>query len=103
MTAPRTAPLSHRQTWAALATHCETLRQLHLRDLFADDPHRGERLTLEAVGIYLDYSKNLVNDETFRLLFRLAEECGLHTQIKAMFRGDKINITEGRAVLHVAL
>jgi glucose-6-phosphate isomerase len=103
MTAPRTAPLSHGQTWAALATHCETLRQLHLRHLFADDPHRGERLTAEAAGLYLDYSKNRVNDETLQLLFRLAEECGLHTRIEAMFRGDKINVTEVRAVLHVAL
>ena len=103
MTAPRTAPLSHGQTWAALATHCETLRQLHLRHLFADDPHRGERLTAEAAGLYLDYSKNRVNDEILQLLFRLAEECGLHTRIEAMFRGDKINVTEGRAVLHVAL
>ena len=103
MTAPRTAPLSHGQTWAALANHCETLRQLHLRHLFAHDPHRGERLTAEAVGLYLDYSKNRINDETLELLFRLAEECGLHTRIEAMFRGDKINVTEGRAVLHVAL
>ena len=103
MTAPRTAPLTQGQAWAALATHCETLRKLHLRHLFADDPHRGERLTAEAAGLYLDYSKNRINDETLRLLFRLAEECGLHSRIEAMFRGDKINVTEGRAVLHVAL
>jgi len=103
MTAPRTAPLTQGQAWAALTTHCETLRKLHLRHLFAGDPHRGERLTAEAAGLYLDYSKNRINDETLRLLFRLAEECGLHTRIEAMFRGDKINVTEGRAVLHVAL
>jgi glucose-6-phosphate isomerase len=103
MTAPRTAPLSHGQTWAALATHCETLRQLHLRHLFADDPHRGEHLTVEAAGLYLDYSKNLINEETLGLLFQLAEERNLHTRIRALFRGDKINVTEGRAVLHVAL
>jgi glucose-6-phosphate isomerase len=103
MTAPRTAPLTQSQTWAALVTHCETLRKLYLRNLFADDPHRGERLTAEAAGLYLDYSKNRINDETLRLLFRLAEECGLHSRIEAMFRGDKINVTEGRAVLHVAL
>jgi glucose-6-phosphate isomerase len=103
MTAPRTAPLTQGQAWAALASHCETRRKLHLRELFAVDPHRGERLTAEAAGLYLDYSKNRVSDETLRLLFRLAEECGLHSRIEAMFRGDKINITEGRAVLHVAL
>ena len=103
MTAPRTAPLTQGQTWAALATHCETLRKLHLRHLFADDPHRGERLTAEAAGIYLDYSKNRINDETLQLLFQLAEERGLHARIEAMFRGDKINVTEARAVLHVAL
>jgi glucose-6-phosphate isomerase len=103
MTAPRTAPLTQGQAWAALTTHCETLRKLHLRHLFAGDPHRGERLTAEAAGLYLDYSKNRINDETLRLLFRLAEECGLHTRIEAMFQGDKINVTEGRAVLHVAL
>src|SRR5687768_302332 len=103
MTAPRTAPLTQGQAWEALATHCETVRKLHLRQLFAEDPHRGERLTAEAAGLYLDYSKNRINDETLRLLFRLAEECGLHTRIEAMFRGEKINVTEGRAVLHVAL
>src|SRR5687768_1469499 len=103
MTAPRTAQLAQGQAWAALAAHYETLRKLHLRHLFADDPHRGDRLTAEAAGLYLDYSKNRINDETLRLLFRLAEECGLDTRIEAMFRGDKINVTEGRAVLHVAL
>ena len=103
MTAPQTAPITQGQTWVALAAHYEIVRKLHLRKLFADDPKRGERLTTEAAGLFLDYSKNRITDETLRLLFRLAEECGLHTRIEAMFRGDKINVTEGRAVLHVAL
>lgn len=103
MTAPRTAPITQGETWAALATHCETLRKLHLRHLFADDPDRANRLTAEAVGLYFDYSKNRINDETLRLLFRIAQECGLHSRIEAMFHGDKINLTEDRAVLHVAL
>ena len=76
---------------------------LHLRKLFADDPKRGERFTAEAVGLYLDYSKNRITDETLELLFQLAEECGLRARIDAMFRGEKINVTENRAVLHVAL
>ena len=79
------------------------VRELHLRKLFADDPERGERMTAEAVGIYLDYSKNRVTDETLKLLLQLAEESGLRARIDAMFRGEKINITENRAVLHVAL
>ena len=79
------------------------VRELHLRKLFADDPKRGERLTAEAVGIYLDYSKNRITDETLRLLLQLAEESGLRSRIDAMFRGEKINVTEKRAVLHVAL
>ena len=89
--------------WAALAKHYETLRDVHLRDLFAQDLSRGQRLTLEAAGIYLDYSKNRITDETLRLLMRLAEEAGLRERIDAMFRGDKINVSERRAVLHVAL
>src|SRR3954471_24900472 len=89
--------------WKALAAHYKVVSKLHMRDLFAKDPKRGERLTLEAVGLYLDYSKNRVTDETLRLLFRLAEESALRTRMDAMFRGDKINITENRAVLHVAL
>jgi glucose-6-phosphate isomerase len=89
--------------WKALQSHYEKIRHLHLRELFANDPKRGERLTAEAVGLYLDYSKNRVTDETLKLLFGLAEECGLRTRIDAMFRGEKINITENRAVLHVAL
>ena len=79
------------------------MRGLHLRNLFADDPTRGERMTAEAAGVYLDYSKNRVNDETLKLLIALAEQSGLRARIDAMFRGDKINVTEKRAVLHVAL
>src|SRR6266850_1665089 len=78
-------------------------RELHLRKLFADDPTRGKRMTIEAVGLFLDYSKNRVTDETLKLLVQLADESGLRGLIDAMFRGDKINITENRAVLHVAL
>src|SRR4029077_9011987 len=89
--------------WKALESHHQKIRELHLRQLFADDPKRGERLTTEALGLYLDYSKNRVTDETLKLLFQLAEESGLRERIDAMFRGDKINITENRAVLHVAL
>jgi glucose-6-phosphate isomerase len=96
-------PLTARQSWKALQAHHEKIRSLHLRTLFADDPARGERLTAEAAGIYLDYSKNRVTDETVTLLRRLAEESGLRERIDAMFRGDKINLTEDRAVLHVAL
>jgi glucose-6-phosphate isomerase len=96
-------PLTARQSWKALQAHHEKVRSLHLRTLFADDATRGERLTAEAVGIYLDYSKNRVTDETLTLLRRLAEESGLRERIDAMFRGDKINRTEDRAVLHVAL
>jgi glucose-6-phosphate isomerase len=100
---PGTEPLTTRPAWKALQTHHDKVRDLHLRKLFADDPRRGERLTAEAVGIYLDYSKNRVTDETLRLLRQLAEECGLRARIDAMFRGEKINVTENRAVLHVAL
>ena len=89
--------------WKALETHYSSVRELHLRQLFAEDPKRGERLALEAVGLYLDYSKNRVTDETLKLLWQLAEECGLRSRIEAMFGGEKINITENRAVLHVAL
>jgi glucose-6-phosphate isomerase len=96
-------PLTQRPAWKALAAHAEQVRGLHLRRLFADDPKRGERLTAEAAGIYLDYSKNRITDETLRLLLRLAEECRLRERIDALFRGDKINVTENRAVLHVAL
>jgi glucose-6-phosphate isomerase len=96
-------PLTARPSWQALKAHYETIRGLHLRTLFADDATRGERLTAEAVGIYLDYSKNRVTDKTMALLCRLAEDSGLRERIDAMFRGDKINLTENRAVLHVAL
>ena len=97
------SPLTARQAWKALKAHHEKIHRLHLRTFFADDATRGERLTAEAAGIYLDYSKNRVTDETLALLCRLAEECGLRERIDAMFRGDKINLTENRAVLHVAL
>jgi glucose-6-phosphate isomerase len=102
MTATMT-PLTGRPEWAALTEHYQKMRDVHLRQLFAVDPTRGERLTAEAVGLYLDYSKHRITDETIRLLLQLAEACGLRQRIDAMFRGDKINITEGRAVLHVAL
>ena len=92
-----------RPGWKALESHHQKLRELHLRQLFADDPKRGERLTTEAVGLYLDYSKNRITDETLKLLLQLAEECGLRARIDAMFRGEKINLTENRAVLHIAL
>ena len=96
-------PLTRRKAWKALQAHYEGVRGLHLRGLFAEDPKRGERLTAEAAGIFLDYSKNRITDETVKLLIQLAEESGLRAQIDAMFRGDKINFTENRAVLHVAL
>jgi glucose-6-phosphate isomerase len=96
-------PLTKRKAWQALQAHHTKSKGLHLRQLFAEDPKRGERMTAEAVGIFLDYSKNRITDETLRLLLQLAEESGLRARIDAMFRGDKINITENRAVLHVAL
>ena len=89
--------------WAALRAHHGKIRDLHLRALFAEDPSRGERLALEAAGLYLDYSKNRLTDETLRLLIALAHEAGLRRRIEAMFAGEKINVTERRAVLHVAL
>src|SRR6516165_10201972 len=89
--------------WKALEAHHRKVRQMHLRNLFAEDPKRGERMTAEAVGIFLDYSKNRITEETLKLLLQLAEECGLRARIDAMFGGKKINITENRAVLHVAL
>jgi glucose-6-phosphate isomerase len=95
--------LTERQAWKALGEHYQVIRGLHLRQLFADDPRRGERLTAEAAGIFLDYSKNRITDETIRLLVRLAEECSLPERIAAMFNGEKINWTEQRAVLHTAL
>jgi glucose-6-phosphate isomerase len=98
-----TTPLRKRPAWKALETHYAEVKELSMRKLFADDPKRGERLSVEAVGLYLDYSKNRLTDETLRLLLRLADECGLRARIDAMFRGDKINVTEKRAVLHTAL
>ena len=96
-------PLTSRPAWKALQAHHDEVRQLHLRELFANDAKRGERLAIEAAGLYLDYSKNRITDETLKLLVQLAEESGLRARIDAMFRGEKINITENRAVLHVAL
>src|SRR5262245_42876320 len=96
-------PANERPAWKALAAHCEEVRKTHLRDLFAADPRRGETFTVEAEGIYLDYSKNRITEKTLRLLLQLAEESGLRARMDTMFRGDKINITENRAVLHVAL
>ena len=95
--------LTERPAWKALEAHHQKVKELHLRKLFADDSRRGELMTCEAVGIFLDYSKNRITDETLKLLLQLAEECGLRARIDAMFRGEKINITEDRAVLHVAL
>jgi glucose-6-phosphate isomerase len=99
----RTRSTSKHAVWKALEDHHETMRGRHLRNLFAEDPARGERMTAEAAGVYLDYSKNRVNDETLKLLIELAEQAGLRARIDAMFRGEKINVTENRAVLHVAL
>jgi glucose-6-phosphate isomerase len=96
-------PLTQRKAWKALQIHHTRVKELHLRQLFGEDPQRGERMTAEAAGLFLDYSKNRVTDETLKLLVQLAEESGLRDRIEAMFRGDKINITENRAVLHVAL
>jgi glucose-6-phosphate isomerase len=96
-------PLTKQTAWKALQAHYEEVDGIHLRDLFATDPNRGERMTAEAAGIFLDYSKNRITDETVKLLLQLAEESGLRSRIDAIFRGDKINVTENRAVLHVAL
>ena len=96
-------PLTELKSWAALTSHAETMRKVHLRTLFADDAARGEKFTTEAAGLFLDYSKNRITDETLGLLLELANESGLAGRIAAMFRGDKINITEKRAVLHTAL
>ncbi|TMK01151.1 MAG: glucose-6-phosphate isomerase, partial [Alphaproteobacteria bacterium] len=98
-----TQPTAKHAAWRALQDHYEAIRSRHLRDLFAHDPKRGERMTVEAAGVFLDYSKNRIDDETLRLLVALAEQSGLRERIEAMFRGEKINVTENRAVLHVAL
>jgi glucose-6-phosphate isomerase len=96
-------PLTERKAWKALGKHFTKARTLHLREIFAADPKRGERMTAEAVGLFLDYSKNRITDETLKLLVQLADESGLRARIDAMFKGEKINVTENRAVLHVAL
>ncbi len=98
-----TTPLRERPSWTALERHFAAVRDLHLRDLFASDPTRGERLAAEGAGVYLDYSKNRITDETLRLLLELARESGLAERTEAMFRGERINTTEDRSVLHVAL
>ena len=95
--------LARLKAWKALSGHQKKIRSLHLRELFADDPKRGERMTAEAVDLFLDYSKNRITNETIKLLLKLADETDLRAHIKAMFRGEKINVTEHRAVLHVAL
>ena len=95
--------LVERPSWRALEKHFQAIQHMHLRELFADDPARGERLTAEAVGIYLDYSKNRITAETLELLVQLAEECGLRERIHAMFKGEAINVTEKRPALHIAL
>ena len=96
-------PVVKHQAWKDLQTHYKKVKELHLRQLFAEDPKRGERLTVEALGLFLDYSKNRITDETLKLLIKLAEESDLRGRIDAMFRGEKINLTEKRAVLHIAL
>jgi glucose-6-phosphate isomerase len=95
--------LTQRPAWKALEKHYRAIHLVHLREFFANDPKRGERLTAEGAGLYLDYSKNRVTDETLQLLVRLAEECGLRERIHAMFSGEHINVTENRAALHIAL
>jgi glucose-6-phosphate isomerase len=102
-TAAPAAPLTQLSAWKSLKAHYEKIRSLHLRQLFKDDPGRGTRLTAEAEGIYLDFSKHRITDETLKLLLQLAEESGVKARLEAMFSGEKINITEKRAVLHVAL
>src|SRR5215469_3333237 len=101
--AGRLKSFTRRAAAKALAAHYKQIKDVHLRQLFADDPKRGERFTAEAAGVFLDYSKNRITDETLNLLIQLAEESGLRERIDAMFRGEKINVSEKRAVLHVAL
>jgi glucose-6-phosphate isomerase len=100
---PGLQPLRTRAAWTALERHHAAIEQAHLRDLFADDPSRGERLVAEGAGLYLDYSKNRITDETLKLLVKLAEQSGLRERIEAMFAGERINVSENRSVLHVAL
>ncbi len=99
----KTKPLTSMKAWKALKSHAKEIGGLHLRDLFAADPKRGESFTLEALGLFVDYSKNRITSDTVKLLTELARESELQSRIDAMFAGEKINITEGRAVLHVAL
>ncbi|HEX3626514.1 MAG TPA: glucose-6-phosphate isomerase [Verrucomicrobiae bacterium] len=103
MKTPTVKPLVQRPAWKALAATSKQIKKLHLRDLFAKDPKRGERLTVAGAGLFLDYSKNLINDRSLKLLLQLAKESGLKAKIDAMFSGQKINVTENRAVLHIAL
>ena len=103
MSSPKLEPLTQKPAWKALAAHHQAIGTQHLRDLFAQDPTRAERMSLEAAGILLDYSKNRITDETLALLLQLAGECNLRARIDAMFSGEKINLTEQRAVLHTAL
>src|SRR5262245_50426017 len=98
-----TAMLPARSAWKELTAHCEKVKPLHLRQLFADDPERGTKLALDALGIYFDYSKNRITDQTLGLLIKLANESGLADRTRAMFAGERINTTENRPVLHVAL
>jgi glucose-6-phosphate isomerase len=100
---PTIKPLTQRPAWKALAAHHQKIQKVHLRELFAADPKRGSRLTVEAARLYLDYSKNRITDQTLKLLVQLAKESDLSGRIEAMFGGEKINLTENRAVLHVAL
>jgi len=96
------SPLRQRPAWSALEVHQKSIAALSMKELFAQDPGRGERMATEAAGIYLDYSKNRVTEETLRLLLDLAEQSGVRARIDAMFRGETINVSEKRAVLHVA-
>lgn len=100
---PASAPLPTQPAWKALREHHAKIKHVHLRQLFAEDPRRGERFALDAAGLYFDYSKNRITTETMRLLLDLAAKSDLRKHIDAMFRGEKINTTENRAVLHVAL
>ena len=96
-------PLTRRDAWKALEGHFDEIRDVHLRTLFADDPGRSERMTADGAGLFLDYSKNRVTDDTVRLLCQLARESGMPERREAMFRGERINVSENRSVLHVAL
>jgi len=101
--APTVTPLREQPSWKALEAHFEEIRDTRLSDLFAADPDRGERMAAGGAGLYLDYSKNRINDETIGLLTALTDECGMPARREAMFRGDRINVSENRSVLHVAL